>query len=280
MRWDGFEVGNTTSGWVTGDGDGLALLLHGGPGMSDYTDLMAPEVADALPGHRIARYQQRGVAPSTTDGPLTVEQLVADLIAVLDHLGGGPAVLVGHSWGGHLAMHAAVAHPDRIAGMVIVDSLGAVGDGGASTMQPVIASRISDDAIAEVLGLLERDDLSPAEAGSEQLRLVWPGYFADPASAPPVPSVVFDLATNEAVMADANRLLTAGVLAAALPELRVPSVHLIGRASPIDPDANRATAALCPDAVLIELETGHFPWIEQPGSLADAVRRLPAPAAP
>lgn len=280
MRWDDFEVGGTTGGWVTGVGDGLVVLLHGGPGMSDYTDLMAPEVAQALPGHRIARYQQRGLAPSTSDGPFTVAQLVADLVDVLDHLGGGPAVLVGHSWGGHLAMHAAVAHPDRLAGMVLVDSLGAVGDGGQSTMQPVIASRISEDVIVEVLGLLDRDDLTPAEQGAEQIRLIWPGYFADPSSAPPPPDIAYDLSVGGAVMEDAGALLANGVLASALPEVHVPSVHLVGRASPIDPDANRATAALCPDAVLIELDTGHFPWIEQPGSLAAAIGRLPASGAP
>jgi proline iminopeptidase len=274
VDWDGFEVDGTV-GWVSGEGEDVALLLHGGPGLSDYTDLMAPEVAAALPGHRLVRYQQRGLAPSTTDGPLTVFQLVADLFAVLDHLGGGPAVLIGHSWGGHLAMHAAVAHPERVVGMVLVDSLGAVGDGGQGTMQTVIGSRIGHEALAAVLALPERDDLTPAEAGAEQMRLIWPGYFADPASAPPAPPMALDPVANGALMADASALLADGVLAGGLPGLRVPSVHLIGRASPIDPEANRATAALCHEAVVIELDTGHFPWIEAPGSLTDAVRRLP-----
>ena len=274
MDWKTFEIEGTTVGSISGAGDGLALLIHGGPGLSDYMDMVADEVAEALPGHRIARYQQRGLEPSTTEGPFTVAQLVDDLVAVLDHLGGGPAVLVGHSWGGHLAMHVAVAHPSRVRGLVLIDSLGAVDDGGQSTMQPVIASRMGDEAVIELLSLLERDDLSPLEVGSEQMRLCWRGYFADPASAPEPPPMVLDPVSNGAVMEDANALLEATVLAAALPQLAVPSVHIIGRASPIDPDANRATAALCPGAVVVELDTGHFPWIEQPGSVADAVRRL------
>ena len=92
---------------------------------------------------------------------------------------------------------------------------------------------------------------------------------------PEPPPILYDLAVGAAVMADAGALLTGGVLGAALPTLSIPSVHVIGRASPIDPDANRATAALCRDAVVVELDTGHLPWIEQPGCITEAVRRLP-----
>jgi proline iminopeptidase len=273
MEWASFETAGGMSGAATGDGAGLALLLHGGPGFSDYTELFADEVEAALPGHRIARYQQRGVAPSTLDGPFTVEQLVDDLFEVVDHLAATSVVLVGHSWGGYLAMEAAVARPDRVAGMVLLDSLGAVGDGGQSTMQGVIGSRLTEGALTELLGLLDRD-LTPLEAGAAQIQLVWPGYFADPGSAPPCPPLAFDLAVNGALMVDVNARLADGVVAAALPTLPVPSVHVIGRGSPLDPEALRATAALCPGASVFELDIGHFPWIEAPGSVTDAVRAL------
>lgn len=273
MDWTRFETAGGTVGWATEGGDELALLLHGGPGMTDYTESVAAEVAAALPHHRIARYQQRGVAPSPLEGPLTVAQLVDDVFDVADHLAAAQVVLIGHSWGGYLAMEAAVARPERVAGMVLLDSLGAAGDGGQSTLQPVIASRLSEATVAEVLGLLERD-LSPLEAGTEQIRLVWPGYFAHPDEAPAPPSIGLDLAVNAEVMADANVRLQEQAVARALPQLQVPSVHVIGRASPIDPDANRATAALCPGAVVVELDTGHFPWLEQPGSVTAAVRAL------
>lgn len=273
MEWTRFETAGGTVGAVAGDGDEVALLLHGGPGFGDYTEMFADEVAAALPEHRVARYTQRGVAPSTLDGPFTVTQLVEDLFEVVGHLDARAVVLVGHSWGGYLAMEAAVARPERVSGMVLLDTLGAVGDGGQSTMQAVMASRLSEAALAEVLGLLEQD-LTPIEAGRAQIRLVWPGYFADPASAPEPPDLVCDLAVSGAVMEDANARLAAGVLAAALPALPVPSVHVIGRASPIDPNATRATAALCAGASVFEHDIGHFPWIEQPGSVTEAVRAL------
>src|SRR6202041_2946395 len=108
-------------GWETGRG-APALILHGGPGLSDYTAPLAAELND---GFRGLRYQHLGLAPSTVSGPFDIDQHVADAIAVLDATGADRAYVVGHSWGGHLAMHLAVRHPGRVAGLVIVDPLGA-----------------------------------------------------------------------------------------------------------------------------------------------------------
>ena len=70
--------------------------------------------------------QQRGLEPSTLVGPRDVETHVADAIAVLDHLGWDRAWLIGHAWGAHLGMHIAVAHPERAAGLIALDALGAL----------------------------------------------------------------------------------------------------------------------------------------------------------
>lgn len=275
MHWTSFtSPDGVTDGWVAGTGDDLALLLHGGPGLSDYMDSVAGEVAAALPNHRLARYQQRGMSPSRTEGPYTVAQLVADLFAVVDHLGAGQAVLVGHSWGGFLAMAAACDRPDRVSGLVLLDSLGVVADGGQATMQAVIASRLSEPAISEMLGLDARTDLTPQEAGTRQLELVWPGYFADPSSAPTALGLRFDPVVNEAVMDDVNRILADGTLARAMTKVTTPSVHVIGTASPLNPEMTRATAGLSPVATLVELDCGHFAWFERPGSVTNAVRLL------
>jgi pimeloyl-ACP methyl ester carboxylesterase len=60
------------AGWRAGSGP-PALVLHGGPGLSDITEELAAELADRF---STIRYQQRGLAPST------VEQNVADALAV------------------------------------------------------------------------------------------------------------------------------------------------------------------------------------------------------
>src|SRR5688500_18198530 len=95
----------TLGGTVEGEGDPV-LLLHGGPGLG--FEYLEPVVEELRGSFRVASYQQRGLAPSSTDGPFTVADQVADVRRVLDALGWQQAVVVGHSWGGHLALH--VAH--------------------------------------------------------------------------------------------------------------------------------------------------------------------------
>ena len=77
------------------------LVLHGGPGLS--VSIVDGLVADLLPAYRVATFQQRGIEPSTTEGAFTIDEAVADVGAVLDHLGWDRAYVVGSSWGGHLA---------------------------------------------------------------------------------------------------------------------------------------------------------------------------------
>ena len=104
------------------------VLLHGGPGLGfGYLRDLADELAQE---NDVAWYQQRGLEPSAVEGPYSVAADVGDARRVLDALGWQKAYVVGHSWGGHLALHVAEAMPDRLFGVLSVDPLGAVGDGG------------------------------------------------------------------------------------------------------------------------------------------------------
>ncbi len=280
MSWTGFETSDgAIGGWQRGDGEAVAIVLHGGPGLSDYTEDLADEVAAGMgAGSRVVRYQQRGFAPSTLDGPFTVAQNVDDLFAVLDRFESEQALLVGHSWGGHLAMHAACAQPGRVSGLILVDTFGAVGDGGVGTMEAIIEARIGPDAVRRCAELEASG--SSIETESAIMAIIWPGYFSDPAAAPPAPPMLCHPDVYTAVEGDAMRLLQEGALERALPQLSIPSVHMIGRASPINPEVVRATAALFRDATVHELDdVGHLIWIERPGSVEAAVSELVREAA-
>jgi pimeloyl-ACP methyl ester carboxylesterase len=260
------------AGWVAGAGP-CVLAVHGGPGMSyDYLDAAVLELAAR---YRVATYQQRGLSPSTLRGDFTVAEAVADIAAVLDGLGWASAYLVGHSWGGHLAFHAASAMPDRLTGVLSVDPLGAVGDGGMAAFGAEMLARVPDDVREHARALDEKDTAGTAtpEEQREAFSLVWPSYFADPAAAPPMPHVEFAQEASQGLFADLGVRLPG--LESSLASISVPFGVLVGERSPMPPSAGTDSADRIPGAWShVEPGAGHFVWHEAPGCLLAAMDRL------
>jgi proline iminopeptidase len=101
------------------------LIVNGGPGF-DHGYLVTSPVWDELARtRRVVMYDQRGtgrsmaVKPGT---PLTLADQLADLEAVRKSLGGQDVDLLGHSYGGAVAMAYTARFPDRVKRLLIVDS--------------------------------------------------------------------------------------------------------------------------------------------------------------
>lgn len=103
--------------WVEAGSSKPTVVLVAGAGET------ALDWAVALPAlaarFRVVAYDRAGLGASDRARRLTVESQVNDLVALLDAV--GPAVLVGHSWGGLLVELAASARPGRVLGLVLVD---------------------------------------------------------------------------------------------------------------------------------------------------------------
>jgi pimeloyl-ACP methyl ester carboxylesterase len=250
------------------------LLLHGGPGASfEYVDGLAEEIGA---GFQVAAYQQRGLEPSTLEGPFAVEREVADALAVLDALDWARAWVVGHSWGGLLLLHIAVVAPVRLDGGLAVDTLGAVADGGFERFEAEMLKRIpeGDRQLAEQLDeQAMRGDGGP-EAALESMRLFWPAYFASPDRVMAFPDTRVSVPAYAGLL---ESLATARPrLESALAGLEMPLGFLAGACSPMPYDlAAGATARAIPTAWLEVVEgAGHFPWFERPGCVRSALQRL------
>jgi pimeloyl-ACP methyl ester carboxylesterase len=98
------------------------VLCHGYTGSSHDFAL----VVDALAaGRRVLTLDQRGHGHSTKTGTLdgyTIEQLSADLAALLEAEGGGPVDLLGHSMGGRVVMGLVLAHPELVHSLILMDT--------------------------------------------------------------------------------------------------------------------------------------------------------------
>lgn len=99
------------------------IFIHGFP-FTHKMWMFAGGQTEALSGsNRLVAYDVRGHGDSEIgQGIFTVEFLVDDLIALMDHLKIRQAILVGLSMGGYIALRAVERHPNRVKGLVLCDT--------------------------------------------------------------------------------------------------------------------------------------------------------------
>ena len=198
---------------------------------------------------------------------------MADALSVLDAFGIDRAWTVGHSWGGHLALHLLVARPDRLLGVVPVDTLGAFPDVFAE-IDEGRNRRLSTDEVAEVAEI-EGRRRAGAVTEAELVRrfeLVWPAYFHDQSLALPPPARVgaeASVGTNRSLADHFER----GTLREGLLPTTQPVCFVHGELSVLPVSSTERTAELVQGSrVVVVPGVGHFPWVEHPGSVRDAVQ--------
>ncbi|MEY2882834.1 MAG: hypothetical protein RL490_558 [Pseudomonadota bacterium] len=101
------------------------LFLHGGPGSNGYSFEATAAAAVAARGYRVISFDQRGCGrsqPAPAGSRFTFAEAVADIDAVRSAEKLGQVTLVGHSFGGILALHYAAAHPEMVSRVVMVST--------------------------------------------------------------------------------------------------------------------------------------------------------------
>lgn len=107
--------------------DPLIVLLHGGPG-DDYRYI--EPLLGRIDGwslsddHEVVVFDQRSSGLSRRHDPeeITLAAYLADLEALVDYFSPDePVILIGHSWGGQYAAMYMNAHPERVAGAVLME---------------------------------------------------------------------------------------------------------------------------------------------------------------
>jgi proline iminopeptidase len=105
---------------VDSGGPDTVVVLHGGPGLN--LEGLRPDLRPLARRHTLVYFDQRGSGrsemPDTLD--LTAALMVEDVEAVRQAFHLDKLTLVGHSWGGGLALLYAAQHPDRIRRLVLV----------------------------------------------------------------------------------------------------------------------------------------------------------------
>lgn len=199
-------------------------------------------------GRRFVAYTQRGFGPgSSADDPFSRDRHVADLTAILQEMD-QPADLVAWSYGGAVALGAAVAAPDRVRRIVLYEPY-----------MPELAPE-ADAAIGESMGAtvaaMEAGDIdAAAETAVEALLGLGEGGFAS--QPPEVQAFQRDNAPSFAANwnADAPTPITCEALGA----VRAPLLIVTGATTlPGFAEMSKAVAACVPGATSATLEgQGH-----------------------
>ena len=108
---------------IVGQGEPF-IILHGGPGM--FHDELYPYFQELAKSNKVIFYDQRGNGKSVMDkidsSNFTVELMVEDLEALRIEFEIDKLNIIGHSWGGLLAMYYAVTYPDNVKRLILVDA--------------------------------------------------------------------------------------------------------------------------------------------------------------
>jgi pimeloyl-ACP methyl ester carboxylesterase len=167
--------------------------------------------------------------------------------------------------------------PERMSGVLAIEPLGTVADGGLAAFGEAIQARMPPDvrALAQELDQRSAPGEGTAEKMIDELRLIWPAYFPDWDNAPPMPPMQASPQANSETIASMIPLMP--TLAACLPDLRLPVGFVAGERSPMPVSASSDISQIVPGAwTEVVAEAGHFPWIDRPDSVRAALARLVA----
>jgi len=129
-------------------GNGPAVVLVHGFGLD--RRMWDPQAEQLAARFRVVRYDCRGFGASGPFDPAVPYTHAGDLVALLDHLAIGDAALAGLSFGGRVALQAALAAPARVRGLVLLDAVldGVPWDPGSAAALDEVARQVRAGGVA------------------------------------------------------------------------------------------------------------------------------------
>jgi epoxide hydrolase 4 len=108
--------------YVTNGRGPLILFIHGFP---EFWYAWHNQLVEFGRDHRAVAVDMRGY--NLSDKPADVKayrakHMVEDLRQLIEHLGGKPCIVVAHDWGGALAWNLAIAYPEYVARLIIINA--------------------------------------------------------------------------------------------------------------------------------------------------------------
>ncbi|HEX5159434.1 MAG TPA: alpha/beta hydrolase [Ktedonobacterales bacterium] len=258
------------------------IILHGGPSF-DHNYLL-PDLDRLADAFRLIYYDQRGrgkSAWSVQPAAVSLQSEMDDLEALRAHLQLEQAALLGHSWGGLLALEYALRHPERVSRLVLLNTAPA-SYGDFQLFERQLNMREPEDV--ERMRVLES---SPTfEEGDLETRAAYYRLYFQPTLRPL--ELLYRLSARLHLGWTKETVLTARATTGRLweetaesPEynllpqitrLRIPTLVLHGDYDFVPVACAAHIAEAIPDARLVVLpDCGHFSYLERPDAVREAL---------
>jgi pimeloyl-ACP methyl ester carboxylesterase len=253
------------------------VLIHGNPGScQDWSRLYGPissgycAFAFDRPGH--------GHSDRPNHRPITVEVQAQMLHSALNELSVEMPILVGHSWGGSLALAYALQFPNELAGAVLLAPAAFESDDGVSFLSkapgwPVIGDLLNLIFTPFLAAWLVRTDIAKAFAPDR----VPKHYLRHVLAEWTRPKKVKWYSVDDALLNNSLPQFTSRY-----PDIRVPMVVMTGDSDLIVPaheNAHRLHDTLPHSELIILNKTGHQIPFTQPEAVVEAIDSIAAKTA-
>ncbi len=265
------------------------VVLHGGPDFGH--DYLLPDLDELADLFRLVYYDQRGRGRSfsgeSPDG-ISMASEIDDLDRVRDWTGHASIALLGHSWGGLLALEYAIRRPDRVSHLILMNAAPASHAGMLAFRGALAASR-SPGQIERIVALRSdsaylRGDIA---ADAEYYRIHFSAALRRPEHLDKVVRQLRVGSSPEGIVAaraieDTLYAQTWSAddydLLPGLRSLRIPTLLIHGQHDLIPLDIARRIADAIPGSRLVVLaDCGHFAYMEQPDRVRAVIAEFLAP---
>ncbi len=260
-----------------GNGEPL-IVLHGGPGL-DHTYFL-PQMQELASNYRLIFYDQRACGRSSISvqpETISMDGFVEDLEALRQQMGLDQINLMGHSWGGLLAMHYSIKYPQHLKSLILCNSVGATTEGREQEAAILQSRRTKTDSVEQGY-VLESEAYKSGQIGAYQdiFRILFRPQFYDRKKTREL-TLTFQETFRETsrMMHLLGPDLREYDLGAQLEQVEVPTLLVYGDYDPWSTLAAPDILGHLPNAKLETIKNcGHFPYIEEPEQFFKIVRNF------
>lgn len=264
---------------ILGDGEPI-VILHGGPGL-DHSYFL-PQMAELADDFQLIFFDQRlsGLSSSDIDSTaISMDHFVEDVEGIRKALNLQKMNLMGHSWGGLLAMFYAIKHPDNLKSLILVSPTAA----SVSLMmksQQILSQRFTQEDRLQRMQIVQSEAFKNGEpsAFADLFRLSFKPSFYQRAL---LDSLTLELPSNFAANSAKLQLLFRDMgeydIHSELSKIACRALIVHGDYDAIPLEAIDNIHQNIPNSEIVILENcGHFPFIETPEPFFEHIKKFMA----